>query len=446
MFAIDLSMKSTMATSTSDVHQNDTTTGSVGITADSYSEQEEFNDMMWPLSYIVKLRSQDHLKNGEGLKPVGETTTSDLSSSATSSSNNSTTVLSLQQRVFNLVAERTGHKFVPTVDSHRVVLLTHLCYYGYNFNPVSFYYVVRRRSNRRRQKTTSTTTVKRTDDQKSATAPSTSDDDDHDAFDVQVDAVVGEVSNTPWTEMYCYVLHPESMDDVQVRVRDTSRSSSSTSKQRQAAAEEEEIEGTGTTAGGEEINYVFHKSFHVSPFMEMDYLYDWSFVSGRAGSARSTKAEEKVTPASASTTVSSSETPSPSSAVPFVGNAITVLNSLKRPSKSKHQQGTSSSSSTASGHQLAFRAKLELDCRPISPLTVAYQLIKFPIFCFIIQIWIHWEALWLFVKGIVYVPHPRGSETTASKIIATIMIPFFAMRDVVNPQSKTMVATGKKEN
>jgi DUF1365 family protein len=48
-------------------------------------------------------------------------------------------------------------------------LLTHLQYFGYCFNPVSFYYC-------------------------------------HDRDDTQVEAIVAEVNNTPWGERHCYVL------------------------------------------------------------------------------------------------------------------------------------------------------------------------------------------------------------------------------------------------
>jgi DUF1365 family protein len=52
-------------------------------------------------------------------------------------------------------------------------LLTHLQYFGYCFNPVSFYYC-------------------------------------HDSLDTRVEAIVAEVNNTPWGERYCYVLRDES--------------------------------------------------------------------------------------------------------------------------------------------------------------------------------------------------------------------------------------------
>jgi DUF1365 family protein len=76
-------------------------------------------------------------------------------------------------------------------------LLTHLRYFGYCMNPVSFYYC-------------------------------------WDRDDETVEAVVAEVSNTPWGETHCYVI-----DMIQ----------------------------SGHAK--------FRKSFHVSPFMAMDQEYRW---------------------------------------------------------------------------------------------------------------------------------------------------------------------------
>lgn len=72
----------------------------------------------------------------------------------------------LDESVRRLVAERTGWR--PTGP---IRLLTHLRYFGYGFNPVSFYYCF-------------------------------------DADDREVEAVVAEVNNTPWGEQHCYVLRP----------------------------------------------------------------------------------------------------------------------------------------------------------------------------------------------------------------------------------------------
>jgi len=71
--------------------------------------------------------------------------------------------LSLDRCVRDLVAEKTGRR-----PEGAIRLLTHLAYYGWCFNPASFYYCFDREG--------------------------------------ELEAVVTEVSNTPWLERYCYVL------------------------------------------------------------------------------------------------------------------------------------------------------------------------------------------------------------------------------------------------
>lgn len=279
--------------------------------------EEDFGDFMSP---VVRFRESDHLKNGEELllRATGE---------------NKHQENSLAERILRLVCTKTKGKCQPILESHRVMLLTHLCYYGYNFNPVSFYYVVCKKTN-------------------------------------QITAMVGEVSNTPWTEMYCYVLHPDSVDQVQTKTKGSSE------RQR--------------------VEYIFPKQFHVSPFMDMDFWYDWVFV-GVPGSNKNNSSPDSSS------------------------SSLTVLNNLRR----------------RSNDQTEFKAKLTLTAQTITPFNVAWQMIRFPIFCMIIQVWIHYQALWLFLKGVVYVPHPEEAETAASKVIASIMTPFFAIRDFISPKSKT---------
>jgi DUF1365 family protein len=71
---------------------------------------------------------------------------------------------SLKQSVIELVQQRSG----ITLDGP-VRLLTHLSYFGYGFNPVSFYYCF-------------------------------------DKSGKKLQVIVAEVNNTPWNEQYCYVL------------------------------------------------------------------------------------------------------------------------------------------------------------------------------------------------------------------------------------------------
>jgi len=72
--------------------------------------------------------------------------------------------LSLDEAVRDLVLRETGCR-----PAGPVRLLTHLRYFGYVFNPVSFYYCFN-------------------------------------ADDTQLETIVAEVNNTPWGERYCYVL------------------------------------------------------------------------------------------------------------------------------------------------------------------------------------------------------------------------------------------------
>ncbi len=305
-------------------------------------ELRAFRRTLWPLDpLVVQFREKDHLKNGEGAAITSTSAEADTTTS---------TYLSLADRILRLVAQKTNNKFEPTLQTHRIILLTHLCYYSYNFNPVSFYYIIDKTSN-------------------------------------SITAMVGEVSNTPWTEQYSYVLHPDSIDKVQ------------------STKESSQIGNVTKT----KMDYSFPKTFHVSPFMEMDFWYDWSFVgipernlSPHLVSVKNTGSKEKWSEDMHSA-------------------SITVVNMLRK----------------RSNDQLAFTAKLIMEPCTITPFGVAWQMIRFPIFCMIIQIWIHYQAAILFLKGIVYVPHPHGSETVASKIIASIMIPFFAIRDYIDPKCKT---------
>lgn len=265
--------------------------------------EDDFQNVLFPLSSIMSLRPADHYKNNEG--------------SPESISNHK----SLLERTFSLVAQRTEQKFKPSVETHSVKLLTHLSYFGYCFNPVSFYYILDRETKK-------------------------------------IDTVVAEVSNTPWNEMQCYVLHKESVDMKEVK----------------EGRPKKELEGT---------NYIFQKTFHVSPFMDMQHLYDWTFW----------EFTKEMDP-------------------------LCVNNSMVK-------EGI-----------LFFSAYLQIQNVGLHPHTLAKKLVLFPIFCFLVQIWIHYEAFRLFFKGVAFVPHPKGSETAASRVIGKMMAPLFALQDWVDEKFK----------
>lgn len=107
----------------------------------------------------------------------------------------------LERAVRDLVAERAGRR-----PAGPIRMLTHLRYWGYVLNPVTFYYCF-------------------------------------DSAGASLEAVVAEITNTPWGERHAYVL-----------------------------------DGNGERGAGSGIvRRQFAKQFHVSPFMDMDHRYDWRF-------------------------------------------------------------------------------------------------------------------------------------------------------------------------
>jgi uncharacterized protein len=107
----------------------------------------------------------------------------------------------LAEAVRAFVKERTGKVLVGPIR-----LLTHLRFFGYCFNPISLYFC-------------------------------------YGADASRVEAIIAEVTNTPWNERHRYVLDTPTTD-------------------------------SAADPGGRKLHYRFAKSLHVSPFLDMDYAYD----------------------------------------------------------------------------------------------------------------------------------------------------------------------------
>ncbi len=119
----------------------------------------------------------------------------------------------LERAVRERVAQATGVR-----PSGPIRMLTHLRYFGLCFNPVTFYYC-------------------------------------YDPADTRVEAIIAEITSTPWNERHAYVLavdHHAGRDGV--------------------------------------ARYRFRKDFHVSPFIDMGIDYDWSF--GTPGATLSVHMED----------------------------------------------------------------------------------------------------------------------------------------------------------
>ena len=107
----------------------------------------------------------------------------------------------LDQAVRDCVAATAGSR-----PAGPIRLLTQLRLYGLSFNPVSFYYC-------------------------------------YDSLDRHVEAIVAEITNTPWRERHRYVV----------------------------------MAGSDQPPRGA-LRGQFDKSFHVSPFMPMELQYEWAFT------------------------------------------------------------------------------------------------------------------------------------------------------------------------
>ncbi len=107
----------------------------------------------------------------------------------------------MDQAVRDLVQERTGQR-----PAGPIRMLTHLRYFGHCFNPATFFYCF-------------------------------------DRSDRRLETIVVEIHNTPWGEVFCYVL-PETRNEHPL---------------------------------AQWRRFRFAKRFHVSPFIGMDIAYDWRF-------------------------------------------------------------------------------------------------------------------------------------------------------------------------
>ena len=138
----------------------------------------------------------------------------------------------------------------------------------------------------------------------------------YDSADTRVEYIVAEITNTPWRERHSYVLGVKQNRD---------------------------------TVSGQ--HFRFAKAFHVSPFMDMDFLYDWRF-------------EE-----------------------PGEYLRIHMIN-FKEDSK-------------------FFEAILTMQRREISGATMAWVLIRFPAMTIKVLSMIYWQAFRLWFKKTPYYDHPK---------------------------------------
>jgi DUF1365 family protein len=137
-----------------------------------------------------------------------------------------------------------------------------------------------------------------------------------DAEDTKVEFIVAEITNTPWGERHAYVLG------------------------------EKQNQGEGNRK-----RYQFGKKFHVSPFMDLDFWYDWRF-----------------------------DEP---------GDSLFI-----------HMINTK-------GKTRFFEAQLSLERREMTGAALAWVLVRFPAMTVKILSMIYWQAFRLWLKKTPYYEHPK---------------------------------------
>ncbi len=139
----------------------------------------------------------------------------------------------------------------------------------------------------------------------------------YDEVENDLETIVTEIHNTPWNERHCYVLKNDANEHPLKQWR----------------------------------RYQFSKSFHVSPFIDMDIHYDWRFR--------------------------------------LPGDRLSVHMIDYR------------------GNKKIFDASLSLHRREITPAALSNMLIKYPLLTGKVVAMIYWQALRLVIKKTPFYPHPK---------------------------------------
>lgn len=357
---------------------------------------------------------------------------------------------SLSDAVRDFVHERTGWRPRGTIK-----LLTNLAYWGYNFNPVSFYFVYG-----------DPPAAGGVGGSSSTTPPD------------RVEAIIAEVTNTPWGEQHCYVLHrsqagvdmaeynrathswvdmkadraggglpaaplpqrlaPAAGGDGAAALKPVvvesaahaaalaaagaagvadygalaaafdapigsgdggSGKTSSTAPAPVSAGE------SGTVAGPRRLRCRWDKSFHVSPFMSIDHSYDWIFT--EPAETLLIQSQNRIANKPSAAAAGADGTPAASPAAPVA---------------------VAASTQPAPGTRM-FNTQLRLTrLEDVTRWTWFYLLfIAFPFLTLRIQWWIHYEAFRLWWKGVPIYAHPGGTSNAFTRAVAAIMWPFFAL-------------------
>jgi len=252
----------------------------------------------------------------------------------------------------------------------KIFILTNLRYFGFVFNPVSFYF----------------------------------------CFDKsdQLQTMVAEVTNTPWGQTHCYVVDRQQlMDAAEVeqqldnggsdQVGDgstiplgTVQMDVETQRNGHLKADQTQV----SIADGSKVSVdamLTKKVLHVSPFMSMDYAYQWFL---RITDDHLTLHMENI-PDSKEKSVVSGENQQNTAQV-LETDAVKVANAVKN------------------ARPLAqFNVTLSLAKQKMNGWNRGSVLILYPLITVRILLAIYWQALRLWWLAVPFVPHPEKTDATS---------------------------------
>ena len=254
-------------------------------------------------------------------------------------------------------------------DSH-ICILTFPMQFGYTFNPVSTYYILNNNYTR-------------------------------------ILCVVLEVSNTPWLEKHCYILpffnHNSNIDS-------TSKNNGKNGKNA--------IGNDNNNATQRQLLYTckWQKAFHVSPFYDMQYLYQWTFGipdSKLRSFGFLLRNVEKTTQNIMQTNdnIEPKQRQKQTSNIKIETHGWGTSSLAKMVALDETNQVNAMQTEETKAFAFGFE---KMERKEMNIWNLISFMIYFPVVCCLAQFWIHWQAFKVFYKGISVKEHPNKVKVSFS--------------------------------